>query len=119
MKWSTVLAVSLVGGLFLRGEVRADPPRSEPVRVSVEAGKTGEAISKYIYGQFIEHLGRCIYGGIWAEMLEDRKFYHDVGAGASPWRVLGSADCISMEKIDPFVGSHTPRITAPGGIYQG
>src|SRR5262249_34311251 len=81
--------------------------------------KTGEAISKYIYGQFIEHLGRCIYGGIWAEMLEDRKFYHDVGAGASPWRVLGSADCVSMEKIDPFVGSQTPRITAPGGMAQG
>src|SRR5690242_795470 len=56
MKWSTVLAVSLVGGLFLRGEVRANPPRPEPVRVSVEAGKTGEPISKYIYGQFIEHL---------------------------------------------------------------
>ena len=31
---------------------------------------------KYIYGQFIEHLGRCIYGGIWAEMLEDRKFFY-------------------------------------------
>ena len=38
-------------------------------------------MSKYIYGQFIEHLGRCIYGGIWAEMLEDRKFFHAVGRG--------------------------------------
>ena len=36
-------------------------------------------MSKYIYGQFIEHLGRCIYGGIWAEMLEDRKFFYPVG----------------------------------------
>ena len=59
MKWSTVLAVSLVGGLFLRGgQTQAAPPRSQPVRVSVKAGKTGELISKYIYGQFIEHLGR-------------------------------------------------------------
>jgi len=119
MKWSTVLAVSLVGGLFLRGEVRADPPRSEPVRVSVEAGKTGEPISKYIYGQFIEHLGRCIYGGIWAEVLEDRKFYYAVGAGASPWKALGGAGRVAMETSEPFVGNHTPRVTAPGGIAQG
>jgi alpha-N-arabinofuranosidase len=119
MKWSTVLAVSLVGGLFLRGgKIRADSPRPQPVRVSVEAGKTGAPISKYIYGQFIEHLGRCIYGGIWAEMLEDRKFYHAVGAGASPWKALGGADRVAMDKTDPFVGSHTPRLTAPGGLAQ-
>ncbi len=30
------------------------------------AGKQGK-ISKYIYGQFAEHLGRCIYGGIYVE----------------------------------------------------
>lgn len=27
--------------------------------------KTGIKISKYIYGQFAEHLGRCIYEGLW------------------------------------------------------
>ena len=43
--------------------------------VMIDAGKTGTPMSKYIYGQFIEHLGRCIYQGIWAEMLEDRKFF--------------------------------------------
>ena len=42
--------------------------------ISVDAAAVGTPISKYVYGQFIEHLGRCIYGGIWAEMLEDRKF---------------------------------------------
>ncbi|HKI34362.1 MAG TPA: alpha-L-arabinofuranosidase C-terminal domain-containing protein [Gemmataceae bacterium] len=120
MKWSSVLVASLVGGLFLRGAgVRADPPRAQPLRIAVEAGKTGEPISKYIYGQFIEHLGRCIYGGLWAEMLEDRKFYHDVGAGASPWKAVGGADRVAMDKTDPFVGSHTPRIAAPGGLAQG
>jgi alpha-N-arabinofuranosidase len=40
--------------------------------VVIDTEKTGEPMSKYIYGQFIEHLGRCIYRGIWAEMLEDR-----------------------------------------------
>jgi alpha-N-arabinofuranosidase len=31
--------------------------------VNANSGKT--TISNYIYGQFTEHLGRCIYGGIW------------------------------------------------------
>ena len=119
MKRPSVLLLSLVGGLLLRGpEARAEPPR-RAVRVTVDAGKTGEPISKYIYGQFIEHLGRCIYGGLWAEMLEDRKFYYDVGARGSPWRAVGDADGVVMDKADPFVGTHTPRIAAPGGIAQG
>ena len=120
MNYSLGLILSFIGCLFLRGqEVRADPPTSQPVRISVETGKTGEPISKYIYGPFIEHRGRCIYGGIGAEMLEDRKFYYDIGAGGSPWHVLGGAHRVAMEKTVPFVGSHMPRIMAPGGIVQG
>ena len=57
--------------------------------VVIEADKTSEPISSYIYGQFIEHLGRCIYGGIWAEMLEDRKFYYEIDAEKSPWSSVG------------------------------
>ncbi len=51
-------------------------PRSPSI--VIDATQKGQPISKYIYGQFIEHLGRCIYGGIWAEMLEDRKFYYPI-----------------------------------------
>jgi len=49
--------------------------KAETVNVKLDLKNQGEAINPFIYGQFIEHLGRCIYGGIWAEMLEDRKFY--------------------------------------------
>jgi len=31
-------------------------------------------ISPDIYGQYLEHWGRCIYDGLWAEMLKSRKF---------------------------------------------
>ena len=31
----------------------------------VHADAAKDTISKYIYGQFAEHLGHCIYGGIW------------------------------------------------------
>ncbi|KAA0214177.1 MAG: alpha-L-arabinofuranosidase [Leptolyngbya sp. PLA3] len=96
--------------------------RDRPLpHISIDAFKTGEVISPYIYGQFIEHLGRCIYGGIWAEMLEDRKFFHDVDAPSSPWRSFGTQHVVMSDK-DPFVGEHSPIIVVdsrhPGGIRQ-
>jgi alpha-N-arabinofuranosidase len=116
--------------------------------VTIDTAKTGEPISPYIYGQFIEHLGRCIYGGIWAEMLEDRKFFFPIdgekpgwdmhtgkkisyeGEGvpyeilvASPWQPIGPKSAVTMDKKDPYVGEHTPVIALDGsagtrGIYH-
>ncbi len=82
--------------------------------ITIDAGATGEPVSIYIYGQFIEHLGRCIYGGIWAEMLEDRKFYRAVGADRSPWKVIGGENVVKMDTEEPYVGDHTPVFTASG-----
>jgi DUF1680 family protein/alpha-L-arabinofuranosidase len=94
-----------------------------PPRVHVDAAQRGEPISPYIFGQFIEHLGRCIYGGIWAEMLEDRKFFLAVGANGSPWKVIGSPEALTMTRQGVFVGEHTPQVTLAGdqprGISQG
>jgi alpha-N-arabinofuranosidase len=91
-------------------------------RVAIDTEKTGKPISKYIYGQFIEHLGRCIYQGIWAEMLEDRKFFYAVGEGESPWKAVGDANLVKMDKVKPFTGAHTPRVMlagkGTGGIVQ-
>jgi len=107
--------------------------------VTVDATETREEINKYIYGQFIEHLGRCIYGGIWAEMLEDRKFYFPVPAesedaiwritdrearvlAASPWQVIGPEGTVTMVKKNSYVGRHTPHLKVAGndpvGIFQ-
>jgi len=91
---------------------------AEKQSVLIDAASTNEPISKYIYGQFIEHLGRCIYGGIWAEMLDDRKFFDAVGAGTSPWSAVSRPDSVTMDPIDPFVGDHTPCVHLPGGISQ-
>jgi len=91
--------------------------------VKIDASKIGEPVSKYIYGQFIEHLGRCIYGGIWAEMLEDRKFFYPVGAKQSPWKIVGDKAAVKMDKDNPFVGEHILCIRVdrqqPRGIVQG
>jgi alpha-N-arabinofuranosidase len=117
-------------------------PKSDKT-LNIRMSQTMEPISPYIYGQFIEHLGRCIYGGIWAEMLEDRKFFYPVtdkydpwgtqtdaywNAGefrilvASPWKRIGPEGKIRMTKIKPFTGQHTPEFilspSIPVGISQ-
>jgi len=93
-------------------------PQPDPF-LTVQADRVGAPISEYVYGQFIEHLGRCIYGGLWAEMLADRKFFHAVGSAASPWEVVGPAEALSMSRQEPFVGEHTPEVTLSGKGPQG
>ncbi len=108
-----------------------DQPRN--IDLKIDLSRTRDEINPYIYGQFIEHLGRCIYGGIWAEMLEDRKFFFPItknfapfvsmqntdfpGIGASPWQIL-SGD-VAMTKEDVFVGRHTPILHSGTAIRQG
>jgi DUF1680 family protein/alpha-L-arabinofuranosidase len=114
---------------------RGIPDQETEMKIVIDVNKTAEPISKYIYGQFIEHLGRCIYGGLWAEMLEDRKFYYAItdeykpwgtdsapqwNAGkykylkASPWKVIGPAGTVTMDTNDPYVGKWTPVIHLSG-----
>ena len=40
---------------------------AQTVQMTVQAGDPKLQISKHIYGHFAEHLGRCIYGGFWAD----------------------------------------------------
>ena len=44
--------------------IAADAPAA-PASLTIRADKPGPVINKNIYGHFAEHLGRCIYEGIW------------------------------------------------------
>jgi len=35
------------------------------IALTVAADQPGPKISRHIFGQFAEHLGRCVYEGIW------------------------------------------------------
>ncbi|MEW5901480.1 MAG: hypothetical protein AB1715_08485, partial [Acidobacteriota bacterium] len=87
--------------------------------VTVDAARTLAPISKYIYGQFIEHLGRCIYQGIWAEMLEDRKFFYPVGGPDSPWETFGEPHGVWMNPTAAYAGGHSPEIRLKGTGHAG
>lgn len=129
--WGQATGRAWFDDVSLEKLAQREPPAP---RITIDAGQVGAPLSSNVYSQFIEHLGRCIYGGIWAEMLEDRKFYHPITAkyapytalkntaypvvGASPWQIVGDAAGVTMSTNQPFVGRHTPRIRAGSGIRQ-
>jgi alpha-N-arabinofuranosidase len=44
------------------------------VNATIDVSKSDAPISKYVFGQFLEHIGGIVNNNIWAEMLDDRKF---------------------------------------------
>ena len=110
-----------------------------PVVVSIDAGRTQAPISPYLYGQFIEHIGDLVNRSLWAEMVDDRKFYNDINSQPTPesagqgpafrrrqpnrWRPIGPDSSVVMDREDPYTGKQTPLIRLAGqeprGIRQG
>jgi len=137
-------AAFLLSVAVLASVAPAQAAGAPDARVRVDAAAVGAPISPYVYGQFIEHLGRCIYGGLWAEMLEDRKFYYPVTGDApawelftpgqpswegeghpyellvrSPWMILGDRKAVTMPREGAYAGEHSPRVALPGGQAAG
>jgi len=110
--------------------------QTQPVNATIDASKTSAPISKYVYGQFLEHIAGIVNNGIWAEMLDDRKFFYPITshppaepAGrswrrAAPrhWTPIGAEEFVTMDSAHPYVGDHTPQVklssTEPHGIQQ-
>ncbi|MEJ2275037.1 MAG: alpha-L-arabinofuranosidase C-terminal domain-containing protein [Woeseiaceae bacterium] len=73
----------------------------EDVELSVRADQPGDTISRLLYGQFAEHLGRGIYGGIW------------VGEDSEIPNTQGFRDDV----IEALKKLHIPVIRWPGGCF--
>jgi alpha-N-arabinofuranosidase len=73
----------------------------EPVRISIETGTPGARISRHIFGQFAEHLGRGIYEGIW------------VGPESSIPNTRG----IRNDVVAALKAIKVPNVRWPGGCF--
>jgi len=111
---------------------------SAPVAVRIDASVTSAPINKHIYGQFLEHGGPIVNHGLWAEMIDDRKFYGPILDAEPPpptdprraflgrvrsWIRVGPADAVTLAKEDAYVGEHSPLLRVnesdPVGFQQG
>jgi alpha-N-arabinofuranosidase len=132
---AAALSVGLISAVAAQ---QAAPGAPDRLKVSINAQQTGEPVSKYIFGSFIEHIGTIIYRSMWAEMLDDRKFYFPISskdpqasarAQGNPmrmplrkWRPVGPDEAVSMDTNMAFVGDQSPKIdldaSTPHGIRQ-
>ena len=64
---SRVLALGLFAGLTAAAAVSAEAAETNTptVTVTLNVNDKGPVISRDLFGQFAEHLGRGIYEGIW------------------------------------------------------
>jgi alpha-L-arabinofuranosidase len=106
----------------------------QPLAMTVDASKTGPPIPKFFYGFFTENANNNFYhGGLWAEMVDDRKFYYPVNSATEQtppnsqrasrrWRPVGGDAVVAMDAERAWSGKHSPKITldatAPHGIQQ-
>ncbi len=60
---STLLALGVSAGAFAQNSTSAAPPLT--ASAVIRGDQPGAVINRNLYGQFAEHLGHCIYGGIW------------------------------------------------------
>ena len=74
---------------------------SGQVRVAVHEAEDGPVIPKEIYGQFSEHLGRCIYDGIW------------VGPGSAIPNING----YRLDVLEALRALGVPVLRWPGGCF--
>jgi alpha-N-arabinofuranosidase len=73
----------------------------EPIRLPIDASKTGPKIDRNIFGQFAEHLGRGIYEGVW------------VGADSKIPNTRG----IRNDVVAALKALRVPNVRWPGGCF--
>jgi alpha-N-arabinofuranosidase len=132
--WLAAVAVGLSCSVVHPQNTETQSPT--PIVATIDAQQAAPPVSKYIFGGFIEHIGSTMYSSLWAEMLDDRKFYFPI-AGPEPeantpqagfrmrlrkWHPVGTDAVVVMDKDHPYVGDHSPRIeldaSIPHGIHQ-
>lgn len=70
-------------------------------KISISREKSAGTISRYIYGHFSEHLGHCIYGGIF------------VGKDSS----IPNENGIRTDVVEAMKAIHLPVLRWPGGCF--
>jgi alpha-N-arabinofuranosidase len=115
-----------------------EPEKNQKLVAQINIAEMREPVTKYMYGMFLEHLGNVDVGdliddGLWAEVLDDRKFFYPVDQkdelvpvskrnNINQWVPLNNPEFVVMDSANSYVGIHTPKIltnnNSPEGIVQ-
>ena len=71
-------------------------------RITIDAAKAKDMISKHIYGHFAEHLGHCIYGGLYVGDTN---------------KTIPHKDGVRLDVIEALKKLKVPVLRWPGGCF--
>lgn len=94
-------SVAAVAMLLGAGAVAQAAPAAAPVEAELDLAAKGPVIDRQIFGQFAEHLGSGIYGGIW------------VGPDSKIPNVRG----IRSDVVSALKAIKVPNVRWPGGCF--
>ncbi|MGI4746795.1 MAG: hypothetical protein ACRYFY_12250 [Janthinobacterium lividum] len=115
---ATALAATLPQRLYAEA-----PPG---IRAAIDTLRTGDPITPYMYGALEEHIGGLINYSLWAEVLDDRKFFYAVDDQPVPGGARGGArgtgrkwnplpgSQVVMDRSRPYGGDWAPVVTLAG-----
>lgn len=92
----------LIRFAFLLVVVSSSPLLAQSARVTLSPGTSKHKISRHIYGHFSEHLGRCVYGGIFVGE-DERQIAHAKG--------------IRTDVVAALKKLQIPNLRWPGGCF--
>ncbi len=92
---------------------------AEKAEAKIDLKGQGHPVDHRIFGQFLEHFGRIIQGGLWAELLQNRKFYPidpDRTQVAEPWKPEADRSNVSyvIDRFESIDGISSQRISLFG-----
>jgi alpha-N-arabinofuranosidase len=96
----SILVAAVLASIAVPGVARAQSS-AKRAELTIRADQPGAQISKHIYGHFAEHLGRCIYDGLW------------VGPKSSIPNTRG----IRNDVIEALRKIKIPNLRWPGGCF--
>jgi len=129
-----MLATVSIAALMVGTPVAAAPVA--PVTVRVDTTQRATPVSPHEYGMFIEPIGGLVNRTLWAELIDDRKFYYPVvpasrdtppplnaegkpGVTYRKWRPIGGDDVVTMDTATPYVGTQSASVTLGGAAPRG
>ena len=78
MKKKEFIRIAVV---FILAGVLVSPLFAQNARIKIDIDRTVGEVDQMIYGNFVEHLGRCVYGGIYepgSPLSDENGFRKDV-----------------------------------------
>jgi alpha-N-arabinofuranosidase len=124
------MIIGLIFFLINKGNGQSITHSDTVVNVNIDANDKRPVISKLIYGQFIELLFNYFEGGLWSEMLGDRKFFYPVNSKENleptnsrkylgRWKPLGPDEFVKMDSVHAYTGAHSVKILSEQDAEHG